>query len=226
MMPSDQDLRRNPLSYPGAPITEAGVLLDRRFHPGMTASLDDRQPILCVGSNASVRQLRWKLSALAGPVVVPFTPVIVRDLLVGVSAHVSSAGYLPATPVPAPGEGMRSVVIWLDERQQQAVDATEPNYDRLPLSPTATPIRTLRPHSLIAGCQAYVSRHGHLVDSDGLPRRLVAQPDLIATLVAASAALRRLAGQTPEQFVAAMCDPALREQVRDVYRAEGWIRQP
>ncbi|WP_143831790.1 hypothetical protein [Nocardiopsis sp. CNR-923] len=59
----------------------------------------------------------------------------------GVSAHVNRCGYLPAAPVAAPGRTHRLFVLWLDDAELDALDATEPNY-RGRCRWTATPSRS------------------------------------------------------------------------------------
>ena len=54
--------------------------------------------------------------------------------------HVSRPGYLPATPVPDDAAVSDLWLVWLDAVALAAVDATEPNYERIPL-PTRYPVR-------------------------------------------------------------------------------------
>jgi hypothetical protein len=93
--------------------------------------------VIAVGSNGSPAQLHRKLAGRTG-VLVPMTYVAVGGLVPGVSAHVSRPGYVPATPVLLPGATGRLVLLWLDDAQLAAVDATEPNYHRTALPAEVT----------------------------------------------------------------------------------------
>lgn len=176
----------------------------------------DRRPVLAVGSNGSPAQLHRKLAGRAR-VLVPMTYVTVGGLVSGVSAHVSRAGYVPAAPVLAPGATGRFVVLWLDEEQLPVVDATEPNYHRIPL-----PGSVSLDGGAGGGCAVYAGRHGCLVDRRGRPFPLVDQAGLLAGLLDDLPELGRLAGAGgPEEFVARVRDdPGLREAVRVLWRRE------
>lgn len=204
----------DPLGYPGAPVSGDGTVVDGEFRAGAVGDLSGRRPVLAVGSNASLPVLRSKLSDLPLPVDVPVTTVIVHNIVVGVSAHVSRPGYLPATPVEAPGARTPLVACWFDAQQLAAIDATEPNYDRV----------RLPANRFAVDADVYVSRRGYLFDNDGAPRRLVPQEELVAGLLTASVALQTLAGETPKAFVVTMQNPKARAQAADIFQAEGWVR--
>jgi hypothetical protein len=182
------------------------------------APLRRRTPVIAVGSNASPAQLRAKL----GParLVVPLTRTRTHGIAVGVSAHVSRPGYVPATPVPAPGEFATLFALWLDEEQLAVMDATEPNYDRVPLR---VPVADAADGAGIDGCQVYVSKHGHLLSADGMGRRLLPQRQLISSLLAESRALRELAGSTPESWIERMRSTEHRADVRRLWIREGRV---
>jgi hypothetical protein len=121
-----------------------------------------RIPVLAVGSNAAPAQLRRKLATGGPPTVVPITAVKVDGLSVGVSAHISKAGYVPATPVPDPSsKNLLMWVTWLAQDQLLIMDKTEPNYDRIRV-PGFCSIR-LTSGQAVSGCWLYVSRHGYLI---------------------------------------------------------------
>ncbi|WP_165368261.1 hypothetical protein, partial [Phytoactinopolyspora endophytica] len=209
---AEPDLYTEPLAYPGKAARAPGVLIGDRYRelraadvrPSLrrlgVAGLDERCPVIAVGSNASPAQLWRKLAGVSGHLVVPITLVTVDDLAAGVSAHVSRAGYLPATPVAAPGERPTLAVVWLDAHQLPVMDSTEPNYDRSPLPVDRFP--QLLEAETLAGrpCEIYVSRHGCLAETTGGPMRTRPQPEVIRTVLAESPALRELAGVTPEAF--------------------------
>jgi hypothetical protein len=179
-------------------------------------------PVLAVGSNASPAQLRRKLAHAGLPTLVPITAVRVSGLAVGVSAHVSRPGYLPATPVPDDGAVSNLWLVWLDAAALAAVDATEPNYERIPL-PTRYPVRltTGRP---VMPCWVYLSRHGYLINEAGEPRRLTDQATLISALLAGIPALRALGGTSPQEWIERTHDPAARDAIREAFRSAGLVR--
>ncbi|MEU1511212.1 hypothetical protein ABZ490_03475 [Streptomyces sp. NPDC005811] len=193
--------RDHPLGYPGVWPPESGLLagdlllpLDRLTHPG-------RSPVLAVGSNASPGQLRYKMAVLGITSPIPMVRTRVTGIDVGVSAHVSRLGYMSASPVDAPGAARELFVIWLDDEQLAAVDATEPNYDRVALPAPRFRVE-LENGEPLDGVFSYVNRHGVLDNGRGSPRSHPGQRPLITELLAASTALRRLFGATPEEFVA------------------------
>ncbi|WP_419998651.1 hypothetical protein [Streptomyces boninensis] len=243
-----------PLTYPGALPAESGLLVGDRFlrlvpeagvpvgawlvEDGGCEALDvvlgrlglppcgERTPVLAVGSNGAPGQLRRKFRRLPERGVVPLTRVRVRGVAAGVSAHVGRAGYVPATPVPA-GAGRTAwlAVSWLDDAQLPVMDATELAYERLALAGSAVELPS---GEAVPECEAYVSRHGWLAMDDSRtapPRPLLPQPELLAALLAESAGLRALFGDTPEEFAArAAADEEVRERARKVFAAEGWVR--
>jgi hypothetical protein len=219
-----------PLTYPGPLPRESGLLVDEGFLPLREGALDrvlrargrapvaERCPVLAVGSNGSPAQVRRKLAGRAVDVTVPMIYATVSGILAGVSAHVSAYGYVPAAPLVAPGRTGRFIVLWLDEEQLAAVDATEPNYRRTGLPEGATV-------SIEGDCQLYTGSHGCLTDGDGAALPLTGQAALLRTLLADLPELARLAGaDTPEAFVAATRRSAeLRDRVRDLWRRSGRV---
>jgi hypothetical protein len=236
----------DPLTYPGRPPAESGLLTgdgfltlreepgappeSRRLPGGETldealngaggARLADRHPVLAVGSNGSPAPVRRKLTGRA-PVLVPMTYAEVTGLVPGVSAHVSRPGYVPAAPVLAPGATARLIVLWLDDDQLAVVDATEPNYRRLPV-PDAVRVSL---DGVPIGCGLYAGRHGCLTDREGRPFHLTAQAALLAALLADLPELGRLAGTHDSAELAARVrrDPALREEIRLLWRRENRV---
>lgn len=155
----------DPLDYPWAvPTTEASSL-----------SVEGRTLVVAVGSNASPAVLARKL-ADADPVV-PTSPCVVTGIAVGHSAHVSARGYIPAAPYAAPGVGTALHAGWFTPEQLDALDRTEPNYDRITLSAKRFLIE------LAAGTaehfDVYRSRWGVLA-KDGTPLGLTGQRELFA----------------------------------------------
>ncbi|MFD9390122.1 hypothetical protein ACFWBB_05080 [Streptomyces sp. NPDC060000] len=193
--------RDHPLSYPGAWPARSGLLdgdellpLDRLTHPGRT-------PVVAVGSNASPAQLRHKMAEFGVSSPIPMVRARVTGIDIGVSAHVSRAGYVSASPVHAPAVTRELFVIWLDAEQLALVDATEPNYDRV-LLPTPGFRVALENGEPLLDAFAYVNHHGVLHNGDGIPRRHPGQRALITELLLSSPPLRLLFGETPEEFCA------------------------
>jgi hypothetical protein len=228
-------------------VTHAGVLVVRpsragalgawrvELGPGRSKALDEvlgergaaltgnRAPVLAVGSNAAPAQIRRKLSTAGLTAAVPVTAVTVDGLFVGVSAHVSRAGYVPATPVPDPCAKSRPMwVTWLAPDELRAMDKTEPNYDRVH-APASCSIH-LTPAQTLSECWLYVSRHGYLTERSGEPRKLTDQSALISGLLAELPALTDLAGTSPEQWVSRARDQSVRDGIRDLFRASGITR--
>ncbi len=235
----------DPLTYPGRPPGESGLLdgeyflglvedatappgrwniagdesldgaLSRRRRPAM----EHRRPMLAVGSNASPGRLHWKLSGRADTTV-PMTWATVGGLVAGVSAHVSRSGSVPAAPVLADGATSRLMVLWLDDEQAAVVDATEPNYDRSAVPAPATV--SVTGAGRLDDCEVYVGRHGYLGDARGVPYTLTDQGELITALFADLPELARTAGtRSPREFVTrAAREPELRDRIRELWRRE------
>ncbi len=195
--------------------------LDTFLHEAGGPPAVARTPVLAVGSNASPAQVRRKMANAGLATQVPVTAVSVRGLTVGVSAHVSRPGYLPATPVPDSAAESELWVLWLDSVALAAVDATEPNYHRVRL-PSRYPVR-LTTGQPVADGWVYLSRHGHLLNAIGEPRRLTDQATLITALLAELPELQTLAGTSPEQWIERTRDPEVRGAVRDLFRSAGLV---
>ncbi len=200
--------------------------LDQVLLEHEAAPMASRIPVLAVGSNAAPAQLRRKLATAGRPIAVPVTAVRVRGMSVGVSAHVSKAGYMPATPIPDPSARSRLWVTWLASGELLAMDKTEPNYDRRHLPHTCS--IALISGQALSGCWLYVSRHGFLTEASGQPRKprkLTDQAGLIAGLLADVPVLAELAGTSPEEWVSRSRDERVAASIRDMFRAAG-ITQP
>lgn len=197
--------------------------LDRVLLEHGAVPIPARIPVLAVGSNAAPAQVRRKLASRGLAATVPITAVRVSGLSVGVSAHVSRAGYLPATPVPDLfSKNLPLWVTWLDQDQLLAIDETEPNYDRIHV-PGFCSIR-LTPGQAVCGCWLYVSRHGYLTEPSGEPRKLTGQAGLISSLLAELPALAGLAGTSPAEWLSHVRDERIRDEIRDLFRSAGVAR--
>jgi hypothetical protein len=241
----------DPLSYPGPPVPwpallrgerllslapagppvgrwrtgEAGRELDAVLRDAGAAPVADRVPVVSAGSNASPGQVRHKLLAAGQPVVVPMVPAVVGGLAVGVSGHISAPGYVGAAPFPAAGRRPLAV-HWLDPGQLAAVDATEPNYRRVRLSPDRFPV-TLPDGHVLPEAWLYVGRHGVLAPDGRDPRPGGDQRALLTELLAGSARLRELLGPGPREWVIrAAADPRVRAEGAREFAARGWVVRP
>jgi hypothetical protein len=212
-------VREDPERPPGRwRVTARAGVLDEVLWARRRASIADRRPVLAVGSNGSPAQVRRKLAGRAADVTVPMTYATVSGIAAGVSAHVSAPGYVPAAPLAAPGRTGRFIVLWLDEEQLAAIDATEPNYRR-----TGLPVGAAV--SIPGDCQLYAGSRGCLADGSGAPLPLTGQPALLRALLADLPELARLVrADTPEGFVAATRRSAeLRDRVRELWRRTGRV---
>jgi hypothetical protein len=151
------------LDIDGGPLVPHGVMVDRLpleevLELAGVSSMDERYPVLAIGSNAAPGQLRHKFGA--NPKVsdlVPLTRATVRGIGIGHSAHVSRAGYVPYTPLAGDRPVERRLsVLWLDNDQLEHLDRTEPNYHRTLISGEDFPLtlesgETLRRYGLYRG---------------------------------------------------------------------------
>jgi hypothetical protein len=181
-----------------------------------------RIPVLAVGSNAAPAQIRRKLATAGKPTMVPITAVTVYGLSVGVSAHVSKAGYVPATPVLDPSAKSRIWVTWLAPEEVSVIDETEPNYNRVPVP--ATCFVELMPDQPVSDCWLYMSRHGFLTQPSGEPRELIDQPDLISSLLEEVPLLANVAGISPKEWVDRAQNERIRDEIRILFRSAGITR--
>jgi hypothetical protein len=209
------------LDYPGTPAPSSGVLDGDRFWPGRDPGrLDGRRVVLAVGSNAAPAVLAGKLrrAGAAGPV--PMLRAEVAGLGVGHSAHVSTGGYVPAAPFVAPG-AIATWALWLTDPQRAAVDATEPNYVRVPLRVADHPLR-FEDGRPVEAFDVYASRWG-VLGADGVPLRLGTQAELYARL----ADVDELAGLAPwsdaPAALLALANPTVGTRVREAFVTAGWV---
>lgn len=153
---------------PGATIAVALRELD-------ATDLADRHVVLAVGSNASPGVMHHKLASAGVSTAVPYVFVDVRGIAAGHSAHVSTTGFIAAAPFATPQRASFAAPL-LDDDQLAAVDATEPNYDRVPIDGAAD-----LPGDLGPTVHAYTSHWGVLAHR-GRPLQLRPQPTLHRTL--------------------------------------------
>ena len=184
---------------------------------GIAREAVPRRPVklLSYGANASPVELARKLAG-AEPVV-PVVLTEVGDLDVVYSAHASPRGGLGAAVQRSPGTWIEVGLTYLREDLIRLIDATEPNYDRVPLpwlhhrkgsDPLHHRKGTVPLHDRKGTVPyAYVSKHGCLV-LDGSEVALAAVAargrrfPALATIEAVDAVRRLLApDRTLERFV-------------------------
>ena len=148
-----------------------------------------------------------------------------RDFDVVYSAHVSPYGAIPATLQHSPGTEVSVHVLHLDERQLDAIDAAEPNYQLVRLEGISLELDG--GHGRLEAVDAYVSRHGCLAVEGRecalaalrARGRTFAARDHEATLTAVRD--RLASGQDLETFIlGGLADPALQAQRTAQLRAD------
>ncbi|AVH60321.1 MULTISPECIES: hypothetical protein [Streptomyces] len=218
--------RDHPLTYPGAWPGESGLLDGDRLLPLTRRVYEDRVPVVAVGSNACPAQLRHKMAEYEVSGTIPMVKARVTGIGIGVSAHVSLLGYVSASPFHAPGAVGELFLTWLDAAQLAVVDASEGvpaatgAYDRAWLPSSDIRIE-LDSGELLPGAYLYVNRRGVLHDGSGTPRAHPGERPLLASLLSGSPRLRRLFGDTPEEFCArARFDRALCERGTRLFAEE------
>jgi hypothetical protein len=210
------------LDYPGVVAPGTGVLDGDRFwlggHPDR---LDDRRLVIAVGCNAAPAVLAGKLRRAGASGSVPIVRAEVTGIAVGHSAHVSRGGYVPAAPYAAAVTTV-TVALWLTDEQRVAVDATEPNYNRVPLRAVDYPI------ALEVGYPpptygVYASRWGVLAPDGVHPMPLGSQVALHTRFADVAGLAAPVPWREPAAAVAALSDPAVRARVQRGFSAAGWV---
>ncbi len=78
--------------------------------------------------------------------------------------------------------------------------------------------------AIVPGCSVYLSRHGHLINAEGEPRRLTDQATIISGLLAEVPGLMTRAGATPREWLRRVQDEHVREDIRRLFQAAGLVR--
>jgi len=151
----------DPLSYPGD-IPDQPFVLDHgevsplsRGRPS-APDMNERHLVVAVGSNAAPARLVEKLGPDAA---VPVLLLRVVGMDVRYSAHVTRYGAVPTTAWPQAGAALTLPALLLDDVQLVALDATEPNYDRVPLADVGVRLPS-HEHQRRASISTYVTRRG------------------------------------------------------------------
>ena len=225
----------SPLDYPGRRLRRSALLQHGRlvdWAVGDTpmdgvladlgaAPLDARALVLGVGSNADPRRVLRKLRSAGTGTVVPFVTCTVAGLAVTHSAHVSAGGYVPMTPAERPGGEVALVAAYVDPGQLAALDATEPNYQRLLLDGARS--RAAAGRRRAAGVRLRLPVPA---------RRAPAGRGAAAAAGTAGAARAAVPWPRPRGggrwvdgrgAAAALCLPDVQQRVQECFRALGWV---
>jgi hypothetical protein len=141
----------------GGTETDGGIATDGGEPPAVGSRL-----VIAVGSNAAPSVLRGKFAELGRAAVPRMFKVSVTNVTVGHSAHIARRGYVPAAPVFAAQNQLTAAAAWLSPDHVEALDATEPNYDRQTVNTHDHPLLP----ALADEFDIYVSRRGVLADPD------------------------------------------------------------
>ncbi len=139
------------------------------FIKGICDDLNNRIPILSVGSNRSPYQLKRKFS-LGQNICV--TPATLYDSDVVYAASISSYGSMPATQWPSKGTEVDLNVLWLNEEQLEMMHLTEAlgvAYNFVKLKLDSVKIKDFKYEKQIYG---YISISGAFPFENNKPKRL------------------------------------------------------
>ena len=140
-----------------------------KFVKDICFNLENRIPILSVGSNRSPYQLKRKFSLNEDICV---TPAKLFDSDIVYAASISAYGSLPATQWPSDGTVVDLNVLWLKEEQLNIMHLTEAvgvAYDFVKLQRGSVKLTDLEYSNDIYG---YVSVAGVLPFNESVPKRL------------------------------------------------------
>ncbi len=198
---SRQDVVRHAEAYP-FDLPEGSYLFGAV--PGHRTDLEDRVPVLALGSNAAPSQLARKFPRLDAPI--PVARAVLQDHAVVYSAHFSKYGSLPASLTRLEGALAYVFVTWLTPTQLLRMHETEGVGDRYDYRETELPI-TVEEVGALPRVGVYLGRAGPLQVA-GRPVRIAEVPTIRCPLPALTqpAALRlahrRLASHLPfEEFI-------------------------
>jgi hypothetical protein len=161
--------------------------------------------VVSVGSNAAPAVLRAKLARHGVRQDVAVAQLRVENIAVGHSAHVSVGGYIPAAPYAAAGRAADVHVSWFDENQLAALDASEPNYDRM----------------TFGDIDLYVSKWGVLAVA-GVPIEFTTQRALHQVLAANDAGGGVIDASDARRTLELLRQPDVREQLRERWAIDGY----
>jgi hypothetical protein len=125
----------------GGPLAATAIATLTDILASLSATpIEDRYPVVAVGSNASPGQLAHKFHDNWESSIIPATIVIAYGIGAGYSAHINRAGYMPFTPVHDNINSYRLMALWLNAEQLERLTSTEPNYYPSTLDETECPL--------------------------------------------------------------------------------------
>ena len=157
------------ISYPYFAPNYSFSFYKGKFIKGICDDLNNRIPILSVGSNRSPYQLKRKFSLNQNICV---TPAILIDSDIVYAASLSSYGSMPATQWPSKGTKVELNVLWLNEEQLEIMHLTEAlgvAYSFVKLKLDTVKIKDFKYEKQIYG---YISIAGVFPFYDNKPKRL------------------------------------------------------
>ena len=185
------------------------------------APLNERTSVLAIGSNAAAATLRRKMSRRRASRVVPLLPAVVVGIGAAHSAHVSLGGYIAAAPYAARSAATHAALGLFDSDQLCALDDSEPNYQRISISPSRYPVCVvgypLPPpvsYQLYRSVWGVLAHRGHVVTLRGQAA--------MHGLVRADPVLRQVVPlREPSAAVRSLSQPRVQALVRDHWRRTG-----
>lgn len=142
--------------YP-APVRSFLQVGERTLDLPAGPDLVGRRPLLVYGANASPAVLAAKLAPL-GEEPLPVLRASLADFDVVYSAHISPSGAVPSTLQRSPGTVAPVYLAYPTAAQEEALTATEPDYELAQLELEATS----EEGEAVSLADAFVSRHGCL----------------------------------------------------------------
>lgn len=209
-------------------VRNNGTQIDRRF------------PVVAVGSNADPQVIAGKIKRYnerlgeAVNDVIPFIKATMYGLSVGHLPRPSRGTYFPYTAFLGNKEGSESkpvevVVIFLDKGQLEAIDSTEPNYDRVQVDGIRYPLilNSIEGYSeQLRNYVLYWSKRGVLLDSNGSPKSLDNnQESLISSLSASEPKFSKLFENWPNHINDTDESEAFADSVFDLLAKRGRVAQ-
>ena len=159
------------LNYPYFAPNYSFSFYKGEFIKGICDDLNNRIPILSVGSNRSPYQLKRKFSLNQDICV---TPATLYDSDVVFAASLSSYASMPATQWPSKGTEVNLNVLWLNEEQLEIMHLSEAlgiAYNFVKLKLDTVKIKDFKYKNQI---YAYISISGVFPFNDNKPKRLSA----------------------------------------------------
>ena len=157
------------ISYPYFAPNYSFSFYKGKFIKGICDDLNNRIPILSVGSNRSPYQLKRKFSLNQDICV---TPAILIDSDIVYAASLSAYGSMPATQWPSKGTEVDLNVLWLNEEQLEIMHLSEAlgvAYSFVKLKLDTVKIKDFKYEKQIYG---YISIAGVFPFYDDKPKRL------------------------------------------------------